>query len=171
MYGPDGEHRVLARLVLAQLRADARQQHGESKRLGDVVVGAGFEPENGVGIGVVAGQHDDRRLEAVLAQNAHRLAAIDVGQPDIHDHQVDLAGLGRLHPFGAGVDRDRLELLVQRELLDQRLAQFGVVVDDQDLAGIRHSLAPGPASPGTALREVEHSGVKEQARYRPHCEA
>jgi hypothetical protein len=34
---------------------------------------------------------------------------------------------------------------MQRELLDQRLAQFGVVVHDQDLA-IRHFSAPGPAS-------------------------
>ena len=74
------EHRVLARLVLAQLRADARQQHGETERLGDVVVGAGFQAEDGVGIGVVAGQHDDRRLEAVLAQDAHRFAPVDVGQ-------------------------------------------------------------------------------------------
>ena len=136
--GPDGEDRVLARLVLAQLRADARQQHGEAERLGDVVVGAGFQAEDGVGIGVVAGQHDDRRLEAVLAQDAHRLAAVDVGQADVHDHEVDLAALGRLHALGAGVDRDRLEFLVQRQLLDQRLAQLGVVVDDQDGALVRH---------------------------------
>ena len=53
-----------------------------------------------------------------------------------------------------------LELLVQRELLDQRLAQFGIVVDDQDLAGIRHGIASGAAP---QLREVEHSGEKAQA--------
>jgi hypothetical protein len=28
---------------------------------------------------------------------------------------------------------------MERKLLDQRLAQFGVIVHDQDLAGIRHS--------------------------------
>src|SRR6185295_2442131 len=44
-------------------------------------------------------------------------------------------------PLGSVVDRDRLEFLVQRELLDQRLAQLGVVFHDQDLAGIRHSSA------------------------------
>jgi hypothetical protein len=37
----------------------------------------------------------DRSLEAVLAQDAHRLAAVDVGQPDVHDHQIDLPRLGR----------------------------------------------------------------------------
>src|SRR5262245_32051761 len=36
--GPDGEDRVLARLVLAELGADARQQYREAERLGDVVV-------------------------------------------------------------------------------------------------------------------------------------
>ena len=118
--GADGEDGVFARLVLAKLRADARQQHGEAERLGDVVVGAGFQAEDGVGIGVVPGQHDDRRLEAVLAQDAHGLAAVDIRQADIHDHQVDLAALGRLHTLGAAIDRDRLELVMQRKLLDQR---------------------------------------------------
>ena len=145
--GTDREHRVFARLVLAQLRPDARQQHGEPERLGDIIVGAGFEPQDGVGIGVVAGQHDDRRLEAVLAQDAHRLPAVNVRQPDIHDHQVDLAGLRRLNALGAVLDRFRFELLVQRKLLDQRVAQFGVVIDDQDLASIRHS----PIASGTGL--------------------
>jgi hypothetical protein len=37
---PDGEHGVLALLVLAQLRADAREQDRELERLGDIVVGA-----------------------------------------------------------------------------------------------------------------------------------
>src|SRR5258708_35806204 len=53
--------------------------------LGHVVVGTGFEPEDGVGIRIVPGQHDDRRLEAVLAQNAHCFAPVDVGKPDIHN--------------------------------------------------------------------------------------
>ena len=141
--GPDGEDRVLARLVLTKLRTDARQQHREPERLGDVVVGAGFESEDGVGIGIVAGQHDDRRLEAALAQNADRLAAIHVGQADIHDDQVDLPVLGGLHALGAGILGCGLEFLVQGKLLDQGVAQLGVVVHDQDFSDIRHGwMAP-----------------------------
>src|SRR5262249_30780396 len=49
----DGEYGVLARLVLAQLRADACEQHGKVEWFGHVVVGAGLEPEDGVGIGIV----------------------------------------------------------------------------------------------------------------------
>ena len=128
--------------MLAQLRANAREQHREAERLGDVIVGARFQPQDGVRIGIMPGQHDDRRLETVFAHDAHGLAAIDVGQPDIHDHEVDLAGLGGLHAFGAGIGRDGFELLVQRELLDQRVAQFRIVIDDQDFAGIRHGTRP-----------------------------
>jgi hypothetical protein len=72
--GPDGEDRMFARLVLAQLRPDARKQHREAERLCHVVIGAQFETEDGVGIGVMGGQHDNRRLEAVLAQDSNRLA-------------------------------------------------------------------------------------------------
>ena len=91
----------------------------------------------------MAGQHDDRRLETVLAQDAHGLAAIDVGQADVHDHQIDLAGLGLGDALGAGIDRDRLEFVVERELLDQGGPQFRVIVDDQDLAAVGHRV-PGP---------------------------
>ncbi len=92
----------------------------------------------------MTGEHDDRRLEAVLAQDAHRLASVDVRQTDVHDHQVDLAAFGRLHRLGAGIDRDGVEFLMQRQLLDQRLAQLGFVVDDQDgpLVGHRQKIAP-----------------------------
>ena len=129
--------------MLAKLRADAREQHREAERLGDVVVGAGFEPEDRVGIGVVAGQHDDRRLEAVLAQDAHGLAPVHVGQADVHDDEIDVAVAGGLHALRAGIDRLGVELLVQRELLDQRVAQFGVVIDDQDLARVGHKRLRG----------------------------
>jgi small-conductance mechanosensitive channel len=45
----------------------------------------------------VAGEHDDRRFEAVFAQDAHRFAAVNVGKADIHDHEIDLSGFRRLH--------------------------------------------------------------------------
>jgi hypothetical protein len=53
----DCEDRVLARLVLAKLGADAPKQHGKAEGLSDIIVGARFEAEDGVGIGAVAGEH------------------------------------------------------------------------------------------------------------------
>ncbi len=60
------------------------------------------------------GEHDDRRLESILAKNAHRFAAVDIRKADVHDHKIDLAGLGSLHAFAAVLDRNGFELLVQR---------------------------------------------------------
>ena len=83
-------------------------------------------------------QHDDRRLEAVLAQYAHRFTPVEVGKADVHDYEINLGGFGGLHPLAAAIDRDRLEFFMQGKLLDHRVAQFGIIVHDQDLAGIRH---------------------------------
>jgi hypothetical protein len=57
---------------------------------------------------------------------------------DIHEDEVDLPGLGRLHALAAGVDGFGLELLVQRQLFGQRFAQFRVVVDNENLSRVRH---------------------------------
>jgi hypothetical protein len=57
---------------------------------------------------------------------------------------------------------------MQRQLFNQRLAQLSIVVDDQDRALIGHGVgapwrAAGAPSFGNEA-EVEHSGLKEQAR-------
>ena len=49
---------------------------------------------------------DHSGLPGQGAQNAHRLAPIDVRQPHVHDHQVDLSGLGGLHALAAVLHRD-----------------------------------------------------------------
>src|SRR6185312_4296357 len=100
--------------------------------LGDVVVGAGLQPENRVGIGVVAGQHDDGRLVAALAQDFHRFAAVHVGQADIHDEQIDQPGACGGDALGGGRFLKHVEFLVKRQLLDKRRAQVLVIVDDQN---------------------------------------
>jgi hypothetical protein len=56
---------------------------------------------------------------------------------------------------------------MQSKLLDQRLAQFGIVVDNQDLADIRHRAGPkdqcrrfeGPA----ALAAISFRNFKSKA--------
>ena len=54
--------------------------------------------------------------------------------------------LGLLHALGAGIDRDGLELVVQRKLLDQGVPQLVVVVDDQDFAAVGHRIRSPRAS-------------------------
>jgi hypothetical protein len=126
--------------VLAKLGADAREQYRKAKRLGHVIVGARFEAEDGVGIRVVASQHDDRRLEAVLAQDAYGVVAVDVGQAHVHDHEIDLSNLGGLNALSAALDRNDIEFLVHRQLFHQRRAQFGVIINNENFPCIRHRL-------------------------------
>jgi hypothetical protein len=38
-------------------------------------------------------------LKSFFAQDTHGLATVEVGQTDIHDHQIDLPGLRSLHPL------------------------------------------------------------------------
>src|SRR5262245_65575912 len=86
----------------------------------------------------MTGQQNDRRLEAALAQDADGLAPVDIWKPHIHDDEIDLASLGSLHTLGAILRSDRLEFLVQRELFHQRLAQFRVIVNDQNPTDVGH---------------------------------
>jgi len=134
----DGEDDVLAGFVLAKLGANASQEHNKAKRLGDVIIGTRFKTEKDVGLGIMAGQHDDRSLEVVLAQDANSLATIDIGQADIHDHQIDLARLRRLHALDAVLNCDGFELLMQRQLFGQPIAQAGVIIDDENPMPVRH---------------------------------
>ncbi len=41
-------------------------------------------------------------------------------------------------PLVPGSTDDRLELVMQRQLLDERVPQLGVVVDNQDFSAVRH---------------------------------
>ena len=43
---------------------------------------------------------------------------------------------------GAVLRRDSFKLLVQRKLLRQRVAQFGIIVDNENLTRIRHQFRP-----------------------------
>ena len=88
------------------------------------------------------GQHDDRRLEAALAQAANHFAPVGVGQADIHQHEVGRFGFRRMRAFRPGLGSGRLELFMQGELLHQRLAQIVVIVHDQDLASGGHTSNP-----------------------------
>ena len=99
--------------MLPELGADAGEQHAELERLGHIVVGAGFEPENGVGIGGLRRQHDDRPLEAAAAEQLAGLAAVEIGEPDIEQHEIDMAAPRLLQPFGGGRRQRGLEFLMQ----------------------------------------------------------
>ena len=83
-------------------------------------------------------QHDDRALEAAAAEQLAGLAAVEIREPDIEQHEVDMAAPRLLQPFRGGRGERRVELFMQRKLLAQRLAKLIVIVDDEDLARVAH---------------------------------
>ncbi len=83
----------------------------------------------------MTGQHDDRRLEAAAAQELHRLAAIHVGQADIHDQEVDRVVARRLHALRGGLFLQHMEFFIETQLLDQHLAQVVIVIHQQNCPG------------------------------------
>ena len=70
-----------------QHRPHAGQQLGEPERLGDVVVGAGVEPEHGVDLVGPPGEHEDRHRAAGGAQAPAHVEAVDVGQPEVEQRR------------------------------------------------------------------------------------
>ena len=78
----------LLRAGAAQDGAHARQELGDRKRLGDVIVGAEFEPEHLVGLRRARRQHDDRRGVRARAQLAADVEAVLLRQHDVENHEI-----------------------------------------------------------------------------------
>ena len=76
--GADLKLRVLAGFILPQLRADASQQHDESERLADVIVGAGIEAGYSVAVRIVGCQHDDGPAVSVSPYSFDRLTPVKI---------------------------------------------------------------------------------------------
>ena len=104
----DDEHLVAHRAGAGppQHRPDPAAQLGEAERLGDVVVGAGLEPEHRVGLGVERGEHDDRHDVAPPAQRAAHLVAVGPGaERDVEQDDVEVVGAGAVDRRAAVGDR------------------------------------------------------------------
>ena len=87
MEGTDA-HRFLLRALCAQLHSDARPEHRQRERLGDIIVGASLQPHNLIHLHVVGCEQDHRRLVAVRAPVAQKLQTARIRQIDIQKHQV-----------------------------------------------------------------------------------
>jgi hypothetical protein len=76
--------------------------------------------------------------ESFSAQDADSLAALDIWKANIHDNEIYQFSPHDLNTIGRVSRHNGIEFLMQRQLLFQRLAQFGVIVDDEDLVCLRH---------------------------------
>ncbi len=122
-------------LVAAQHRSHARQQLAIAEGLGDVVVGRHLQPHHAIGL-VAPGRHDDDRDVGLLAQLARQLHAVLAAQPQVEQHEVD--GVLPQDPVHVrpAVRRRDAKLALQEISADQ-IPHEGIVVDDEDVGGVR----------------------------------
>jgi hypothetical protein len=132
-----------------EMGADAGEQLGQPKRLRDVVVGAGIEPEHDVDLVAARGQDHDRGHWRLRPEAPTDLHPVEVGQPQIEQHEVRCGCRGELEPLGAGRRPARF-VAVGVESLGKALADRGVVFDDENLTAV-HS-AQATSSPERASR-------------------
>ena len=123
---------ALVQLERAQGGAQLGFQDDGQHRLDEVVVAAGFQPEQEVGLPAEHGEVDHRHpaVAAARLDAARRLEAVDAGQQDVHQHQVGLRRLENRHRLQPVVGEDRL-LADGFEHAGQRLCQHGVILDDE----------------------------------------
>ena len=114
----------------AQHRAHPQGQFPRAERLGHVVVRAGLEADQAVGLVAQGGQHHDRDRPAG-AQPAAHLQAVHAGQHQVEDDQVGrLLGdpAQRLVPVVHALDR----MAVADEVPADDVGDGGIVVHDED---------------------------------------
>lgn len=119
------------RLGIAPMqRLEARGQLDERKGLGEIVVGAVLQAADAVVDIAECAQHQHRRGLAALAQRLQHLDAVHFRQHAVEDDGVER--LLRRVEARASVGGDFHGVAVARQALNQEVAHFRIVLDDQD---------------------------------------
>lgn len=105
--------------------------------LGDVVVGAAVEAGDAFLFAATGGEHHDGDV-AAGADAAEDFEAVDAGEHDVEDDDVDAGAEGFDGAFGAGVDGGDL-IAVGGEVFGQQLADEAIVLNDQGSNGRCHA--------------------------------
>lgn len=125
-----------------QDRLDAGEQFARREGFGDIVVGAHFQPDDAVHLVRAGGQHDDgRRLVSADTQLAAQDEAVVARHHQIEDDQIDCICLEEgphLPPVGNGGHPQTVLLQVS----GHKLADFPIVIDDQDVIDVLHGKTP-----------------------------
>ena len=125
------EHRRALDRATPHQRPQPCEELGERERLRQVVVGPRIETRDAVVDRVARGEHEHRCPDAVLADPAADLEAVDAGE---HQVEHDRVVLGRLrHPdrvVARARDVDRVTLL--DEPAPEQARHLELVLDDQD---------------------------------------
>ena len=97
--------KVTRQLAAIHGALDQHQHFIQVKRFRDVVEGAVLHRADGVAHGVLRGHQDHRGVDAGLLDFLEQLQAIDIGQLDVHQRNVEVA-FGQKSPRARAVGRD-----------------------------------------------------------------
>jgi hypothetical protein len=123
-----------ARGAAPQQRPHTGEQLLALERLDEVVVGADVQPFDARLQRVAGGQHQDRRVVAVIAQALGDVDPVQAGEPEIQHDDVGQEGVSLVEPAHAvGGQLDFVALEAQRALQDLR--DLFVVFDDEHADG------------------------------------
>ena len=124
----------------AQQRPHPGEQFGEPERLGDVVVGAGVEADDGVHLVDAGGEDQHRGAVPFGTHPAGHLQAVHLGQAEVKNDQVDAPLQCPLEGLRAvGAHLNLIALPAQRT--GERLGNRGVILGEK-YAG--HEAIVGP---------------------------
>ena len=157
-----------ARAAAAQHGTDAGRDLRGAEGLDDVVVGAELEADDPVGLGAAGGDHHDRH-GGFAPQRAAHVAAVDVGQAEVEQHEVRI-GLAR-EPQRVGTRRgdQRLEALADQGVLE-RLGDRRLVLDQQDARPGHELPRLAPSAAGViGSRRAGHRGKPAAAALPKLC--
>ena len=141
---PKLEHRVFGLFVLAKLCADTRKQNREFERLGHIVIRPRVKAKDGVGVAIMASQHEDRAFDPLFAHQLAKLAPVRIRQAHVENHEVVKPFLGLHHGLAAVAGFEDIEILGHDKLFGQGLAQVFIIIDKQDFLDLGHIDLPFP---------------------------
>ena len=130
----DAQRGHAARRAAPQQRAHAGQQLLALERLDEIVVGADVQPLHARLQRVAGGEHQDRRVVAVVAQALGDVDAVQPRQTEVQDDDVRQEGVRLVEAAHAVAgELDLVALEAQRALQDLR--DLLVVLDDEHAYG------------------------------------
>ena len=126
----------------AQHALDPCQQLARLERLGDVIVGAGLQPDDPVHGVARRSHHDDADAAAPLAQPARQREPVFARQVDVKQHQRRSLALDEPMQRGAAIDGADPEIL-PGEIIGEQLPLRRLVFDHDDMRPRVHFLPIG----------------------------
>ena len=108
--------------------SDSRHQLPERKWLGEIVVGAHFQPRDTIVDGIASGQHEDRRSDLAGTQLAAEIESASTRQHHVENDDIKSAEHGLHLSVSIVGDGYNLDSVLGEAGLDDR-GQPGVVFD------------------------------------------